>query len=478
VHFLRSNAVLGTQLVCWGLFAAYRIVQALSGPAVWQDSEAYRAVAAHGLLSGQLWVGARAPLVPALMDVTGRNYDHYALAEGIAGLLAWTFLAWTASHLVEAGWRALVVFVAVLGFATAPLVVMWDWSALSESPSLSALAMLCALGLLLLRKFTWLRLSGLAIFAAFYVGLRDADIWVVGLVGVVVAVIGIARTISGAAIGPASVVESVKKNVRVKWHRTRALVVTGAVLVAVSAFAAVGAYASHRNVQNIEEAFYVRVFPFPDRVAWFSAHGMPEGAAVDALGRQTPPPTRTQAQIVAPDFNSATWQPLRQWFSGPAETAYLVYLVTHPAYEVSAPFSSPPLTYNNAQGHLSFYDAAGHLSLSVFEMLFAPGKVFVFVMALVAVVVAWYRRVDELSEWRFLVAFAIVGVLSMLIAWHGEGQEVTRHMVEGNVEVRLGVLLTLVVSLFGTAPPRRTVAAERAEPAEAQETELARSGRL
>jgi len=40
----------------------------------------------------------------------------------------------------------------------------------------------------------------------------------------------------------------------------------------------------------------------------------------------------------------------------------------------------------------------------------------------------------------------------MLIAWHGDGMEATRHASVGNVQVRLGVLLMLVLLLDGRQP--------------------------
>jgi hypothetical protein len=42
----------------------------------------------------------------------------------------------------------------------------------------------------------------------------------------------------------------------------------------------------------------------------------------------------------------------------------------------------------------------------------------------------------------------VIGVAAMLVAWHGDGQEVTRHTVEGFAEVRLGVWIPFVVGLF------------------------------
>ena len=45
-----------------------------------------------------------------------------------------------------------------------------------------------------------------------------------------------------------------------------------------------GTVSSHRTQQNVADVLYVRVFPYPGRVAWFAAHGMPEQAQIDAVG--------------------------------------------------------------------------------------------------------------------------------------------------------------------------------------------------
>ena len=63
------------------------------------------------------------------------------------------------------------------------------------------------------------------------------------------------------------------------------------------------------------------------------------------------------------------------------------------------------------------------------------------------------RSVRRRREWWFLIVFVAVGLFSMLLAWHGEGMEVTRHMVEGDVEVRLGALLLFLLAVLGEAPP-------------------------
>ena len=133
-------------------------------------------------------------------------------------------------------------------------------------------------------------------------------------------------------------------------------------------------------------------------------------------------------------------------------TTYALFLLTHPGYDVAAPFHTPPLTYNNASGQLSFYLPTGHHPLPLLETIFVPNRFVVMTLALLALAIGAGRRVWRRREWRFLIVFVVVGLFSMLLAWHGEGMEVTRHMVEGDVEVRLGALLLFLLAVLGGAP--------------------------
>jgi len=64
---------------------------------------------------------------------------------------------------------------------------------------------------------------------------------------------------------------------------------------------------------NVEDVFVVRVFPFPSRVVWFAARGMPEAPALDALAASTQA-AHGSAKVVGPDLTSEEWRPLAAWF--------------------------------------------------------------------------------------------------------------------------------------------------------------------
>jgi hypothetical protein len=51
--------------------------------------------------------------------------------------------------------------------------------------------------------------------------------------------------------------------------------------------------------------------------------------------------------------------------------------------------------------------------------------------------------------WWTVVVLTLIGVAAMLVAWHGDGQEVTRHTIEGFAQVRLGVWILFTVGLLG-----------------------------
>jgi hypothetical protein len=61
---------------------------------------------------------------------------------------------------------------------------------------------------------------------------------------------------------------------------------------------------------------------------------------------------------------------------------------------------------------------------------------------------AWSDR-----PWRVSLVITVIGVLAMLVAWHGDGQEVTRHTIEGFAQVRLGLWLLVLLGLLRRSRP-------------------------
>ncbi len=427
------------------LLAGYRIGETVIGsPAVWQDSEDYLAVSRHAWLSAALWTGSRPPLVPLLLKLSG-SYGTYSIVEGIIGSAAWVFLAWTIGTFVPRGWRRLVVFAAILGFAASPLIAQWDWSVLSESPSLSFLAVSVGCGLWLVRRFTIPRFIALALALLVYAGLRDTSILEVALYGAALTAIGCA-VVGASAHGPGRRLTMIGAG----FERARRWFFVGNIFLLIALLTGVAASVSHRNEKNLEDVFVVRVFPYTNRVQWFASHGMPQTAAIDRMAL-TLPKTHVEPPVVVPPLDERSWRDLREWMASHGESTYLLYLLTHPAYDFRAPFARPPLTFNNASGNLLSYGSRAR-SLSELEDIFVPNRFVVLAAAVFACALAIRRHRRGDPARRLLVGVGIFGLIAMLMAWHGDGQEVTRHILEGDVEVRLAVLTIAMLEVAFALP--------------------------
>jgi len=404
-------------------FVSFKLSEALSGtPLVWQDSLLYEKAAHAGWFSSDLWTGARAPLVPVVWKLTGTP-TSYVVVQTCFSILCWAALGLVVARVVPGRWWRVSALVGVLALAITEPVRLWDQSVLSETFALSFLVLLVAALFLLLVRPGWPATITAGVAAFGFAATRDTDIFTTLMLGVAFAVYAVVRR-SG-----------------LRW---RALALAAA-LVAASAFPLGLLVASGRSDLNVRNNYYVRVFPYPTRVAWFNGHGMPEAPAINALAaaRQTPP---GQVPIVGPDMNDPSWAPLYAWIRSHGARTYLEWLAVHPGYVFSAPFHRPPESFNNADGKLSFY-AGDITSTDWLDRVFSGPWWYAIGIAGAALVVATAGGVTRRREWQLSALLALVGAASVLAAWHGDGQEVTRHTVEADVQVRLALTVALLVAL-------------------------------
>jgi hypothetical protein len=134
----------------------------------------------------------------------------------------------------------------------------------------------------------------------------------------------------------------------------------------------------------------------------------------------------------------------------------------------------PPLTFNNAMGNISYYEPVGHDPIDILGPVLTPGALAVAIAAAVGLALGDTRRLWRRPEWLFIIGFGVFGPLAMYLAWHGDGQEVTRHMVEGNVETRLAVLLVVLLAVF--SPSQKAGPAPSVVPTSAEGMESSTSG--
>jgi hypothetical protein len=418
----------------WAAFGWFVLWQATVLPQlIWQDSNAYLAVAAHPLWSTAFWAGTYPPLVPLLWKVMGST-SSFVLAQGVLAVAAWGFLALAVSRLLTPPWRRLAAFTVLLAFATVTPVVLLNRSVLSESVSLSLVAALFGCLILLARRPSWPRLVAVVAIAVGLVSVRDSLIWTVGALGV---------------IGGVYAAVTARRDPRV-GILAAALAVF---LVVTAGLASWGVQYSKREVVSVDSVLAVRVFPYPQRVAWFGRHGMPEAAAIDNLAQHTRPFHPGQAKVVSISKADPTFGPLVVWEQVAGPSIYARWIVSHPTYLVTEPLVRPERSMNDANGTITLYAATNRVDSPLTPILW-PEWWWLLPMAAVGLVTAALSGVWRSRAWKMVAALSMVGIIEMVVSWNADGQEAARHTIEGFLEVRLGVLILLLVGVFSSGGRR------------------------
>ncbi|MHB1517926.1 MAG: hypothetical protein ACYCYQ_06550 [Acidimicrobiales bacterium] len=367
-------------------------------------------------------------MTPLLIKVFG-NSIAMTTAQAVIAALCWGSLALTVGFQVPAGWRRIVGAWSILAFATAFPITLWNRSVLSESISLSALALVFVTSIWTARSVTWPRVFAVVLVYLVFVGARDSNVATVAVLGVVIAVAALTR---------------IRRNRGVALR----LGSLACMLVALCGLASIGTISSHRTTRDVVDVFEVRIFPFPDRVAWFAARGMPERVQIDALARTSPAPPG-QAKVVGLPVGP-TFEPIRRWLSTDGGGAYLWWLVTHPGPVLTGPFQQPQQAFNYADGNLLFYASSVDPMPSPITMVVWPSALELGLLATAALYLAYRSDAWRLTTWRTVVVLTAIGLVAMLVAWNGDAQEVTRHTIEGFAQVHLGVWILVVLGLLTT----------------------------
>jgi hypothetical protein len=426
-----------------GLVAATRVWQIAGRGAVWwNDSADFLSSARSGLFSLERWAGPRtaaAPLILSLARFEPRTYVNWqaaiaALCWGALALSVWTLVAGRRARWVAA--------LAVVAFSCTVAVTMWERSVLSESLAASTLALVLAAGLRLAQSVTGPRVAAVLAAAALWLLTRDSHASVVLVAAVALAVWLVVETWRGIG-GPDD-----RSRGRFSW-----LVVLACGLFVLGAFALGAASHGNRYAYPLRNVFEVRVLPYPDRVAWFADHGMPQAERFVGPGALAPIVDRGQAPVTYVADDDPTLQEWLAWIERDGREAFAAWVATHPTYLVTEPMQDPERTFNNALGHRGFYAPADQREVPLVTDVLAPGPLVTLGVATAVAVWATLRR-----RWSspLLLVGAVTVVLAAphgLVSWHSDGMETARHLVVPVLQLQLGTLLMVIGALGRQAVP-------------------------
>jgi hypothetical protein len=368
------------------------------------DTTDYVAVSEVSVFSAEFWAGIRPWTIPLLFKLVGHSPIAFVVAQAVISTICWFLLAVMVARSVRSHALQLVGFTTILAFSLAGPVLRWDALLLSESLSLSLLALCAALGLRLLEIGGGGTLAAFGVVAMLWIFTRDANQYVLALLAGGLLLARAARRAPAAAT------------------------LTAALLVVACVAGQVSVVLSTRWMAPGLNVLAARVLPFPERVATFAEFGMPTSPEVLALaGHSTSDGyfTRTNAPVYEPFF---------RWFSLHGKSALMRFAVTHP--EVS--LLGPLYEWQAVAAPDDYAALDGVMPVPWGDW---PARPTVLVVS--AAVLGWLivrHRPRPRSNWLAPITLLLLVAPAAIVSWNGDGGDYQRHALIPSVLLYVGIV--------------------------------------
>jgi len=439
-------------LGCWGAFLALKKTYGWSdSPRAFYDTYSYVAVAEKPLTSSAFWIADRSFTLPLFYKMLGVNTANYgdagimarvALVQRWFSVVAWSILASVVAMALRNRWVRLVGFGLILCFSLSLEVSLWDFLLLSESLSLSLLALTLAgwLGLLLLLESLQRpphgATAGLTLVIAVLMGLysftRDTNLYFL--------------LIGAAALAALTMLK------RVTLHLRWPLIGLTLFILALFAFQNFTLIHGNRWQIHIYDNLKVRIIPNPSARAFFVNAGLP------LTPRFLEIQSLSQRDYQKAMFTEPALQSVRDWVEQKGRATYLAYLLSRPLPTLIEPLQQAfHLLNGDNREYRRPLDALPQRLLLIDRILYPRQMTVLLIfigLSLASLVGYWTGK--NLRALGWVVSVLLVSLYPlMLITWHGNPLEIERHATQIGVQLRLMGWLTLLVWGDWVASQRR-----------------------
>jgi hypothetical protein len=419
VRVLRDNHVDVVTVVILGAFVVLRLWATLGSPiTAYPDSPSY--------FDFRLWGGVRFPVVTAFYEVVG-DVRAVVTLQAILGALCWSVAAVIAGALVVSRGIRYGFQIAMLCLGLTLPVTRFDNALLSESLSMSVAVVLTALLVRLACRPSTRLAVAVFVVAAIWSLIRQNNAQLVLVAALAVLVLGL----------------------RGRHRRMAALLAVGFVLLAL-----LGVLLASSNNQieqyNTAQILDRRIVHDPERNAWFRAHGMPNADKAFERQRELSPDGNID-NAIALQYDSV----FGAWLLDDGPQTYFRYLLTHPGFVVSTPFTDDE-AYQGYLWGITAYGSSRRVLPEVVDTIFWPQTdrertLFEFYVALALVAVAARAFVDRRARRPAIAGFAVLAVsmVNIVLVTHLAGLEYARLVLTTAVVGRVAILWLFATALGG-----------------------------
>ena len=383
------------------------------------DTPAYVRVSGEALFSKDFWANTRPPVFPLLLKYYAADKVKIAAFQAAFSIFAWGMLALSMAYALK-GFLRPIAFGLILALSLDHHIAGWDMVLLTESLSVSLMALFLAVWLWLLRNWSWGKVGILSLVAFLWAFTRDTNGWILLMLATL--------TLLGVLFFGAR-------------KRYLSVALAFGLIFALSNFSA---NKGDRWVFPFQNVLAQRILTDQEATAFFSDCGMPITLELlDLAGGFAN--SNDRAFYTAP-----TLQPYRDWLKVGGKSCYMRWLISRPLTSLREPW--PDLVWLLAFEEAdSFYPQLYQPILPWYaeHILYPQNAVFwLWVLTTIGALIAIWKKVWKTNPaWVVFIALCPLIYPHLFIVWHADVPGTHRHALTVSLQFVLSLWLLGLLSI-------------------------------
>lgn len=408
-------------LLGYGIVRVLNLSEAVQRVKSTADTTSYVRISNERIFSSQFVAAARPFVFPLLLKLLGGDQEKAVWAQALFSILSWSTLAWAVASSLHFYLLKFAGFVLILLFSLYRYIIGWDSVLLTESLSLSLMALFIAGWVWLLKGWRWHKAFFVLAVGFFWTFCRDTNAWVVLMIAVFLLVLVVLRQI----------------------NRNYLFLSTSFMILFL--LSNLSADSGGRWIFPFQNVLGRRILPDAQAVAFFASCGMPLSPELTQLTGEF------ASGLDRAFYNDPALEDFRAWLHGAGKSCYIQWLLSDPLESIRRPVAefNTMISLENIQPFLFSRRFSPMLPARLEALLYPSRQSWILFLAACGIMLAAvFNRAWTYNKTWWVAIFLILLVFPhYFIVWHGDVMGIYRHMVSVSIQLYLGIwALTLLIA--------------------------------
>lgn len=409
------------------ILAAYAVVRMLNLSQAVQtvkstsDTTSYVRISQEPVFGNKFLAGSRPFIFPLALKLFGNDDETVVWAQGILSIVSWSLLAVAAAYSLHIPFLKFAAFGLILLFSLYRYIIGWDSVLLTESLSLSFLALFLAGWLWLIKEWHWGKVIFVLIVGLLWAFSRDTNAWVLLMIALFLFLLLGLQVIAGKYLALSSA------------------------FLAIFFLSNLSADLGDRWVFPFQNILGRRILPHTQAIDFFASCGMPVSPELMELAGGY---ANTSARAF---YEDPALEEYRLWLHQTGKLCYVKWLLSDPLESIKAPLNefNALISMQNIQPFLFSKKFSPVLPGRLEAVLFPrQGLLVMLVINWVVLLVAILTKAWKQNRiWWPIIGMNLLVLPHYFITWHGDVMGIYRHVVSASVQFYLGAWLLLLLVL-------------------------------